>query len=271
MLLNDIDSLLKKKLFPKKFKLDSEIYGLHYDQNRNNKLIKRVMLTIDLSLNAIHFALKKKINLIISHHGLINEPIKNFKRNLINKLTLLNKYPISVFVLSSPFIASEGGVSDTLANMLYLKSEETFNIKSKNGFKVPIGRICSPKNYMNNRSFMTLEELIKRIKTNLDLQFISYVGDLKKLMHKICIVGGDTPNINYIKKVINLGCDCYISGKIGYFEAVLARDTGLALIETSHYKNEIHALRKIYKILSLQFPNIEFTLFESNDPFKTYF
>jgi len=270
MSLQEIKEILKNKFSPKAFRFNSEIYGLHYDKSFNNKKIKKVMLTIDLSLQAIHCALKHKVNLIISNHGLINKPILKFKQNLINKLVLLSKFPVSIFVLNSSFIAAEGGVSDTLVNALYLKLENTFEIKNKEGIKIPIGRICSPLHYLKNKDPFTLENLVLRIKTNLNLKYVSFVGNLQKSINKICIVGGYVSDANCIKKAMKLGCDCYISEKINYFDAVFARDMGLNLIETSHYKNEILAMKKLCNILSLEFPEVEFILFESKNPFNTY-
>ncbi len=271
MLLQEIKTLLSRKISPKVFRLNSEIYGMQYDKKNNFKLIRKVMLTIDLSLEAIHFAIRNKVNLIVSHHSLINKPIKKFNHNLINKLTLLSKYPISIFVLSSSFIAAEGGISDTLVNALYLKLERTFEIKTKEGIKIPIGRICSPINYLNKTQSLTLEDIINRIKTNLNLSSVAYVGDLKKIINKICVVGGGDSDMDMIRKAMNIGCDCFISGRINYFEAIFARDIGINLIETSHYMNEILALKKLCNILSLEFPHVKFFLFESKDPFKTYF
>ncbi|MFX1315116.1 MAG: Nif3-like dinuclear metal center hexameric protein [Promethearchaeota archaeon] len=271
MFLEEIKKIFEKNLAPKLFRLNSEIYGLQYGKKSKNKIIKKVMLTIDLSLEAVHFALKNKINLLISHHGLINDPIKYFNQNIINKLSLLSKFPISIFVLNSPFIAAEGGISDTILEALYLKLESTFDIKTENGVKVPIGRICLPKNYPNQTNPLTLEDLIKRIKNNLNLQVVSYVGDLKKEIKKICIIGGETSTNKFLRKALNIGCDCYISGRINYFGAVFARDVGLNLVETSHYKNEFIALQKLCNILSLEFPYVEFILFDSKDPYKMYF
>ena len=69
---------------------------------------------------------------------------------------------------------------------------------------------------------------------------------------------------------MNKGCDCLISENIDYFDAVLARDNGLNLIKTSHYWNEILATKKLCNVLSLEFPEVEFILFESKNPFNTY-
>jgi dinuclear metal center YbgI/SA1388 family protein len=271
MFLHQIEELLTHKLSPKIYKLDSEIYGFQYNQNKLDKSVKKVMLTIDLSVNALHFAVKNKINLIISHHSLIKKPTEKFNQDLINKLILLTKFPIAIFVLNSSFIAAEGGVSETIADVLYLNIERTFDIKNDKGIKVPIGRICTPKKYLNNNNQeLTLEALIKRIKTHLELAHISYVGDLKKTVKKICVVGGDTLNPRYLRKVKALNCDCYISGRFDYFSATYGRDLGIALIETSHYALEILTLKKMGNILSLEFPYIEFTIFESADPFNIY-
>ena len=267
MLFHELRSILIYKLSPKKYKFDSEMYGLQYNTKSTNKLIKKVMLTIDLSIEALHYALKNKISLIISNHGLVNNPIEVFNQNLINKLILLNKYPISIFVLNSSFTAAEGGVSDTLADSLYLNIDNTFEIKNCKGIKVPIGRICTPKNFLNNCQKITLEDLIKRIKINLNLTQIIYVGNLKKQIKKICLIGGDYSNVKYLKKAVKLGCDCFISGKINYFDAIFGRDTGLNLIETSHYEVEVLALKKLSNILSLEFPYTEFTVFDSGNPF----
>ena len=131
MFLNEIKNLLENELSPKIYNFNSEIYGIHYGKISNKKIIKKVMITVDLNLESIHFALKNKINLIISIHGLINKPIKKFNTELINKLTLLSKFPIHIFVLNKTFIAANGGISDTIMEVLYLKLDKPFMIRNK--------------------------------------------------------------------------------------------------------------------------------------------
>ena len=56
MYLEEILSLLETKLSPKAFSLDSEIYGMHYKQTtKNNKVIKKVLVTLDLGLKELHY------------------------------------------------------------------------------------------------------------------------------------------------------------------------------------------------------------------------
>jgi len=270
MNLEEIKSLLEKKLSPKIYKLGSEVYGFHYGQKNKEKIVKKVMLTVDLTLDSIHFAIKNKVNLIISNHGLISKPIKKFDPTLINKLSLLSKYPISIFVLNSSFIAAEGGISETIMDILYLKLDRTFSVKNNNGHTVPIGRICIPKAYINGEKSMKLEDLLKRVKNNLQVNSITYVGDLNKIINKVCIVGSESFFMAYLKKAINYKCDCFISGAINHSIASYAKDLGLSLIQISHYKSDFLALKKLSNLLSLEFPYDEFIMYNSIDPLSKY-
>jgi len=268
--IKEIKSLLEKKFSPKMYKIRNEVYGFHYGLKYKAKNFKKVMLTIDLSLESIHFALKNKINLIISNYGLIDKPIKNFNPTIINKLSLLSRYPISIFVLNSSLIAAEGGTSDTIMDLLYLKLDKLFYIKNKNGIKIPIGRICLPKAYLNEEKSMKLEDLLTRIKNNFHVKRVSYVGDPNKIIKRICIVGGENFYMSYLKKAINCNCDCYISGNISHLIAKYARDLGLALIDLSTYETNILTLKKLSNLLTLEFPYDEFIVYESQNPLKYY-
>ena len=270
MFLEEIKTLLEQKISPKLFKLNSEIYGIHYGQDNNDKLIKKVMLTLDLSLEAIHFAVKNKVNLIISQRGLVDKPVKHFNNGFVHKLTLLTKFPISIFVLSTPFIAAEGGISDTIRESLFLKLEKTLNIKGQKSNKIPLGRICYPEEYPNQQKSISLEDLIIRIKSNLNISNLLYIGNLHKTINKICIVGTPELNLKCFKKAIRCGCDCYISGGFKHNKFIYARETGMSLISIPYFKYEIKVFRKLCNILSLEFPRDEIFMYESKDPFLIY-
>ncbi len=270
MYLTEIETILKSKISPKCYQMDSEIYGFHYNRTNREKFVKKIVLTVDLSLESIHYAIKNKASLIISHHGLFQEVLRNFDPHLINKLSLLSRYPISIYILNTPFIAAEGGISETIMEALYLKLDRPLYIKNSTGIKIPLGRICYPEMYPGKKTSMNLEDLLKRIKVNLDMKSISYVGVLLKEINRICIVGGNYINEYIIRKVIRKGCDCYISFNIDHYLASLARDLGLTLIEASHYNSEIMALRKLCNFFSLEFPQTEFMLFESRNPINFF-
>ncbi len=270
MIFDEIKSIIEKHLSPRLYRINSENYGLHYGQDSKKKKIKRILFSVDLSLESIHYAIKNKINLIISLYGLTNEPITNFNQILINKLTLLSKYPTLVFVLSSSFIAAEGGISETIMEALYLKLDSPFNVENDKGEIVPIGRICLPNLYTKTKKALNLDNLLNRIKSNLQIEQVSFVGDSSAEVNRICIVGGEITDLNYLRRALKHGCDCYLSGNINHNFADFARESGLKLIQIPLYNCQTIALRKMYNFLSLEFPHDEFYFYDSKNPVKIH-
>jgi len=270
MFFDEIVLAIETKLSPKIYRIASEYSGLYYGEVNGKKHIKKILFTVDLSLESIHYAIKNKINLIISLNGFNNNPITHFSQLLINKLNLLSRYPLLIFVLNSTFIAAEGGVSDTIMGSLYLKLDQTLNVKNKWGNNVPIGRICVPNSYTENNKIMTLNDLIKRIKSNLEVNEVLFVGELNSEVKNICIVGEDKININYLQKAIKKKCDSYISGYFDNQIAGYAKESRLNLIGISIYNCNTIALKRLHNILSLEFPRDEFYFFESRDPINIF-
>jgi dinuclear metal center YbgI/SA1388 family protein len=266
----ELRQILENKIAPIIFKKQSEFYGIQYGTIDDDKLIKRIMITLDLDLKAIYHAIKNKVNLIISHHPLLIKPAFNFDKMLINQLNLLSKYPLSIYILNSPFIASENGISQTIADILYLKIIKIFELKNINGTNVPIGRICSPKYYLKEKKKFHLKDLLNRIIINFNLEIIEYVGNLEKEIKKICIIAGDSENIICLKKALNIKCDCYITSNLNHEKAIYANDLGMSIIKIPHYNAEFYSLKKLYNYLSLEFPFDEFLLYNSKNPFNYY-
>lgn len=271
MFFDEIELIIETKLSPKIYRIDSEYYGLYYGQVNNKKHIKKILFTIDLSLESIHYAVKNKINLIISLNGFNINPITHFNQLLINKLNLLSRYPLLIFILNSTFIAAEGGVSDTIMESLYLKLDQTLNVENNWGDSIPIGRICVPNSYTENNKIMTLNDLFKRIKSNLGVEEILFVGELNSEVKKICIIGEDKTNINYLRKALKNECDCYISGYFDHQIASYAKESRLNLIGISLYNSNTIALKKMHNILSLEFPHDDFYFFESRNPINIFY
>lgn len=270
MLFEEIDTLLRSKLSPEEYKINNEFYGLQYRVKNSDSLIKKIMLTTDLNLEAIHYATVNKFNLIISYRSLVNKPIDYFNQNLVNKITLLSKYPVSIYVLNSSLIAAEGGISDIIREALYLDLDKTFDIRNRYGDMIPLGRVCLPTTYPNQKEPLNLKDLLNRIKVNLELNNINFVGDLTQSINKINIIGDILANIKYLEATINLGCNCLIVCDFDYKEALYARDLELCLIKIPHYNCEIKCMKRLCNILSLEFPNDEIFLYESRNPIRIF-
>lgn len=266
----ELRNLLERIIAPLSFKQTSEFYGIQYGSIDDEKIIKKIMITIDLNLKSLLFAVKSKVDFIVSYHPLLDNPIFKFDKLLINKLNVLSKYPISIYILNSAFLGSEQGVSQTLADLLYLKTEEIFELKQKKSISIPVGRICSPKFYSKDTDILYLKDLIERISSNLNADVVQYVGDLQQQLKKIIIIPGDLDNKRLIQRALKYECDCYICSKMTHINAIYSKDLGISLIIVPHHTIEYFALKKLYNYLSLEFPFDEFLFHESNNPFNYY-
>jgi len=271
MILEEIVNLLEARISPAIFNIESELYGIQYQPNKNKNIIKKVLISTELSIKAIHFAIMNKINLIISLYGLIEKPIQFFDAYLVDKLNLLSQYPISIFVLGSSIISAEGGVSDTITDILYLKNLKPLCLKNNQGNNVPIGRFCTPNFYYNQKKRFIFEDLLKRVKNNLDLKVINYVGDLNREINNICVVGIESiDDSDLLMNASKSQCDCYISSIINHKKAIIAVEVGLCLIEIPLFNIKSMMMKKLYNYLSLEFPKEEFFFFNPKNYIKNY-
>lgn len=266
ILYKDLLKILETQIAPKRFKKSSEFYGIQYGDVNSEKIIKKVLITVNLNLKVLYFAIKNEVSFIISHLPLIERPTLKINKYLINKLNILSRYPLCIYVLNSAFIASENGVSETISKMLYLKVGDVLEISDLNGNQIPLGRICYPQKYQKCENQFLLRNLLKRINSHFNLELIPYTGELEHEITKICIIPSETNTILFIKKALEHNCDALITSNINYKQAIFAKEMGICLISIPYYNTIYFTLKKVYNYLSLEFPNDLFYFFEQVNP-----
>ena len=105
--------------------------------------VKKILLTLDVTENAIKKAIKEKVDLIISHHPFIFRPIKNITNPLYLKLI---KNDISVFCAHTNLDVIKKGVNYALAEKFGLKNLEFLSAES--GAKLFHIAVYVPENAM---------------------------------------------------------------------------------------------------------------------------
>ena len=83
------------------------------------KQVKKVLLTLDVTENAVDKAIKNNVDMIISHHPIIFRAIKNITNPLYLKII---KHDIAVFNAHTNFDVIKNGVNFALAEKLNLKN-----------------------------------------------------------------------------------------------------------------------------------------------------
>ncbi|MBD3193803.1 MAG: hypothetical protein GF317_02030 [Candidatus Lokiarchaeota archaeon] len=263
-----IERFLEDIIGLRRFKNNKEIFGLEFGKNYPYRQINKIMLTVDISLESLHFSVMNKINMIITHHSFLKNPVSQFDNLLTNKLILLTKNLPLIYTLNSSFIYSKDGIFDTLIDLLYLEMVKTDLLQTEEKIE-SLFKITKPKLLMNESTF-TLRTLLNRILNNLNINFIEYVGNLDRSIKKICLFAEPKNKIEFLKKKVNYGCDCFISFDFNHSEHILADDLGICLIKIPHYRVDLITMKKLKNILSLEFPNEEFSIFERSEYFKIF-
>jgi len=92
-----------------------------------NQEVKKILLTLDVTENAINKAVKENVDLIISHHPFIFKPVKKITNPLYLKLI---KNDISVFCAHTNLDVIKKGVNSALAAKLNLQNVEFLTSES---------------------------------------------------------------------------------------------------------------------------------------------
>ena len=105
--------------------------------------VKKILLTLDVTENAIEKAIKEEVDLIISHHPFIFKPIKKITNPLYLKLI---KNDIAVFCAHTNLDVIKKGVNSALADKLYLKNVKF--LTSESGASVYHVAVYVPSGHM---------------------------------------------------------------------------------------------------------------------------
>lgn len=209
-----------------------------------NKNIEKVLITLDTDSGVAKEAVKENAQLIVSHHPLIFNPIKNVTNSTETGKTLITliKNDISLFAMHTNFDSVKNGMCDILAKKIFGENNYV-NFNGENGDG--IGRV------VNLNSEITLGELCEKIKKNLNIPYLRIVGDLSRKIKKSAIVGGGGAGMT--EEALKTGADVYISGDFKYQHGRDAYALNLALIEITHYDAEIVFAEYMKKILENKF------------------
>lgn len=220
---------LMEQFAPKHFAIEDDKIGLQV--GTLNKEVKKVMFTLDVLENVVDEAIEHQVDLIISHHAVIFRPLKNLRTDLPQGRLYdkLLKNDIAVYVAHTNLDSVKGGVNDVLAERLELQEVElleSFNSLELSEKAYGIGRIGKLK------EVMLLQDFALFVKQQFQLDGVRIVGDLKRSVKKVAIVGGD--GNSFVSKAAFRGADVLVTGDIYYHVAHDAMAQNLAIIDAGH-------------------------------------
>ncbi len=217
-------------------------FGEDFDNNgliigRVNSSFKKILITIDVTNDVVHKAIKDNVDIIISHHPYIFEPIKKITDNIILQLIENN-----IAYISAHTNYDNGRLRDLFANKLLVNESKKIHKGDNGGFFGGIGQL----NYEISTS-----DYIKLIKTNFDIPYVKLIGKKKETIKTVAFGNGSTSY--YIDEILSLNCDVYVTGEVKYHDELIYSNNNCFIISLGHYESEKIFSLDLKKLLQEKF------------------
>lgn len=203
-----------------------------------DKDVDKILIALDFNSLVLEEAIKLKANLIITHHPLIFNPLKNITDERILKAI---KNDIAVYSMHTNLDNAVNGVNYALSEKLGI-----YNCLS-------LGMIRF--GYIPQTTFGDYIDVVKK---ELETSSVRTVGNPQKTIRKVAVLGGSGGSM--LNDVFSLNCDLYITGECAYNYALDAFERGLCVIAAGHFETENPVVSKLKKMLELR---IDAEIFES--------
>lgn len=213
---------------PKRYALEGDPVGVHIGQL--NRLIEKVLITLDVNEAVLDEAIEKGANLIIAHHPPLFRPLKSIATDTVQGRFIEKciKNDLTIYAAHTNLDIAVGGVNDLLADQLALLGTSVLS-ETENGLGLGrVGQLAEP---------VTLETFTEQVKEAFDVPALRFVGDPNKMIKRVAVLGGDGNKYIYAAK--RSGADVLVTGDLYYHVAHDAQAIGLAVVDPGHHIEKV--------------------------------
>ncbi len=216
-------------------------------EGEGNRIIKKVLVSLDITDRTVEYAKYKECDVIVSHHPLIFRPISalNDENQVSKKAIDLIKNNITAMSFHTRLDAVEGGVNDVLAKKMGLINIKNFDIGRIGELPISVG----------------FAEFASQLKRSLGCPAIAFVGgetDVKK----VALLGGDGKDM--VGEFLKSDADTYVTGTLSYNIMCDLAESGKNVIVAGHFYTENLVCGKLKAMIESFSDEIECEIFNSN-------
>ena len=205
------------------------------DENKN---VKKVMISLDVTDDVIDQATKEKVDLVITHHPVIFDPVKS-----VTSDTLLYKAVSSglSFISSHTCLdIAKDGVNDCLANAVGIKNIESI----EEDVFLKLGEIEEKSE----------DEFVAILKDKLSCNVL-YNSTGNKIK-KVAFCSGSGGDLWELAKKIE--ADALLTGEAKYHEFLDASFNNISIFACGHFETEVVVIDMLREKLEKEFKTIKF-------------
>lgn len=245
MLVQDIYNFIDE-LAPFSYAMSFDNSGLLLGDRQNP--VKKILVTLDCTFPAVEKAIEEGADLIVAHHPVIFDPIKNvLAGSVVHKALTAG---ISVICAHTNLDLARGGVNDCLAKALGLGCLEGLSpIPCRRGGEEVteyLGRISFLK------EAMTPDDFAAYVKEKLSASVRYAAGS--RPVQRVAVCGGS--GADCLEDAIAAGADALVTSEVKHHIFLQAQQAGITLVDAGHFHTEDVVIEPLAERLRWQFPEI---------------
>ncbi len=205
------------------------------------------LLCLDVTEAIVDEAVKKGLNLIITHHPLLFRGLKSITGgSSIERIVIKAiKNDIAIYSAHTNMDSAWGGVSHQIAKKIGLEEVKVLSPQSESE-NIGLGVIGNLLKEEPALSFLS------RVKELFGAGAVRYSGNAEKMIRRVAICGG--AGSEFVKESIAMGADVLVTGDVKYHEFMSDNDK-ILLADIGHYESE-HFTKEIFsEIITKKIPN----------------
>lgn len=207
-------------------------------------LVRRVLVTLDITPAVVEEAHRLGCQLVVSHHPVIFKPVRRLQS--ADAAFLLARYGISALCAHTNLDAAEGGVNDVLAGLLELEDVQPLE---------GLGRV-------GDRDSISPAQLAEQVGKLLNTPVL--LADAGLPITRVAVVGGSGGE--FFEAAARAGAQCLVTGEASHHHGLDALEQGVSVIVAGHFATEWPIVPEMARRLRQAFGELEVLVSGSNCP-----
>lgn len=226
-----------------------------------SRTIDTITFSLDPTPFTVDFAAKHSSRLLITHHPLLLEPLKNITTESVTGRTLLAAASRGVDIISfhTNLDAAPGGLNDYLVGKLGLRDVFT-----------PEPARCARMGNLARE--MRISEFAQFVSETFNISPLRIISESDAITKKIFCVSGS--GMGYLKEALHHGADLMLTGDVRYHAALEAVESGMPVIDAGHYGLERLAADLMMSAFQEEFKRLDLSVkcicCPQRDPFNNF-
>lgn len=208
--------------------------------------VRRVMLALDITPDVVEEAASKNVDVILSHHPVIFDPLKAMQAR--DAVYLLARHGIAALCCHTNLdMAADIGVNAGLAKLLGLR-------QTRGACPFGTGHILHTGLLEAPMSPVAFAEKVKRDLSVFAVQMKLGHGEIRK----VCLCGG--AGGEYVQAAFETGADAFLTGEMKHHEMLAAAQLPFTVVAAGHYATEKPFSLLLLPYLQKNLPEVGFVL-----------